>query len=82
MMSPTVAGVERIASMVPRSHSRATTRAVSRVPMMVMTTAMAPGTRKRWLSISGLNQKRGSNDNGGKTTLGRAASQPAKTPWA
>ncbi len=44
--------------MVPRSHSRATTSEVSRAPMMVITTAMEPGTRKLRLTSAGLNQAR------------------------
>ncbi len=39
-------GVAIIASIVPRSHSRATTSAVSRVPIIVITMAIEPGTRK------------------------------------
>ena len=39
-------GVAIIASMVPRSHSRATTSDVSSVPTSVMTMAIEPGTRK------------------------------------
>ena len=60
-----LAGVENKPSIVPRSHSRAMTRAVSRVPIMVMMIASAPGTIARWLSISGLNQKRGCQTMGG-----------------
>ena len=33
------------ASIVPRSHSRAITSAVSRAPVSVMMTAIRPGTR-------------------------------------
>ncbi len=55
-ISATEAGVESTASMVPRSHSRATTSAVNMVPIMVMTMAMAPGTSERRLSNSALNQ--------------------------
>ena len=55
-ISATEAGVDSTASIVPRSHSRATTSAVSMVPMMVMTMAMAPGTSARRLSSSALNQ--------------------------
>ena len=55
-ISATEAGVDITASMVPRSHSRATTSAVSMVPMMVMMMAIAPGTRARRLSSSALNQ--------------------------
>ena len=42
--------------MVPRSHSRAMTSEVSRAPMMVMMTAMDPGTMKLRLIAAGLNQ--------------------------
>ena len=49
-------GVASMASMVPRSHSRAKTSEVSRVPMSVMMTVMAPGTRKRSLLAVGLYQ--------------------------
>ena len=55
-ISATEAGVDSTASIVPRSHSRATTSAVSMVPMMVMTMSMAPGISARRLSSSGLNQ--------------------------
>jgi hypothetical protein len=58
------------ASMVPRSHSRATTRAVRMVAMMVMTMASAPGSRARRLSISGLYQKRWSRSMGGPADTG------------
>ena len=61
-------GVAITASIVPRSHSRATTREVSRVPTSVMTMAMEPGTRKKRLVSSGLNQKRCS------TVIGRGLS--------
>ncbi len=44
--SAAVTGVAIIASMVPRSHSRATTSAVSSVPISAMTIAIEPGTRK------------------------------------
>ena len=60
-ISRMLAGVDIMASIVPRSHSRATTIAVSSVPIIVITIAIAPGIRNRLLSISGLNQKRGSN---------------------
>jgi hypothetical protein len=56
MISGMLAGETMIASMVPRSHSRATTRAVSSAPIMVMTMAIRPGTMKLALRISGLNQ--------------------------
>jgi len=46
MNSAMLTGVAISASIVPRSHSRAITRAVSRVPMMVSTIAIEPGTRK------------------------------------
>jgi hypothetical protein len=39
-------GVAISASMVPRSHSRATTSAVSSVPTSAITMATEPGTRK------------------------------------
>ncbi len=58
--SGTLAGVASSASMVPRSHSRATTSAVSSDPIIIRISAMEPGTRKRRLSSSGLNQTRGS----------------------
>ena len=77
------AGVDMTASIVPRSHSRATTSAVSNVPIMVMTIAMAPGIRKRLVSISGLNQKRGSKRTGRKPAIlpaPRLASQFSTTP--
>ena len=51
-----LAGDTIIASMVPRSHSRATTSAVSRAPIMVITSAIRPGTMKLALRISGLYQ--------------------------
>ena len=53
-----VAGVASSASMVPRSHSRDMTSAVSSVPIIVITMAMAPGTSVLRLCNSGLNQKR------------------------
>ena len=52
-------GVANMASMVPRSHSRANTREVSSVPIRVMMTVMAPGTRNCTLLAAGLYQKRG-----------------------
>ena len=58
--SGTLAGVASSASMVPRSHSRATTSAVSSEPIIIRMSAIEPGTRKRRLSSSGLNQTRGS----------------------
>jgi len=51
-------GVTKMASMVPRSHSRATTRAVSRVPIRVMISVIRPGTRKLRLRPDGLYQMR------------------------
>ena len=44
--------------MVPRSHSRAITSAVSSAPIRVMMTAIKPGTRKLRLRSSLLNQTR------------------------
>ena len=44
-ISSTLAGVDITASIVPRSHSRATTSAVSNVPINVMMIAIAPGIR-------------------------------------
>ncbi len=41
-----VTGVDSKDSIVPLSHSRATTTAVKRVPIRVMIIAMEPGTRK------------------------------------
>ena len=61
--------VDISASMVPRSHSRATTSEVSRVPISVMLMAINPGTRKLRLRSSGLNQMRGSATTG--TAMGR-----------
>ena len=46
MNSAMLIGVAIIASIVPRSHSRATTSAVSKVPIIVITIAIDPGTRK------------------------------------
>ncbi len=63
-ISVRVAGVDINASIVPRSHSRATTSAVSSVPINVMMIAIAPGIRNRRLLISGLNQKRASSASG------------------
>ena len=40
-----VTGEAISASIVPRSHSRATTSAVSKAPISVMITAIRPGTR-------------------------------------
>jgi hypothetical protein len=51
-----VSGVASSASMVPRSHSRATTRAVNNVPIIVITMTIEPGMRKKWLESPGLNQ--------------------------
>ena len=76
------AGVDMIASIVPRSHSRAMTSAVSSVPIIAITMAIAPGTRKRRLSISGLNQKRGSKATGAALVAARAPAQFATTPSA
>ena len=56
--SAALAGVAISASMVPRSHSRATTSDVSSVPVRAITMAIEPGTRKKRLDSSGLNQKR------------------------
>ena len=58
----TPTGVAIRASIVPRSHSRATTSAVSSVPIKVMMMATEPGIRKFWLRSLGLNQYRGSVD--------------------
>ena len=52
-------GVANMASMVPRSHSRANTSEVSKVPIRVIMTVMAPGTRNCTLLAAGLYQKRG-----------------------
>ena len=76
-------GVAITASMVPRSHSRAMTRDVSRVPTSVMTMAMEPGTRKKRLVSSGLNQKRCSTVIGGAFPMlsdRRSAAQVATVP--
>ena len=59
--------------MVPRSHSRATTSDVSSVPIKVRMIATAPGSRAYWLSMSGLNQVRGSVATSG-AALGRSTS--------
>ena len=56
MNSPMPSGVAIAPPSVPRSHSRATTSAVSSVPIMVITTAIEPGTRRKRLVSSGLNQ--------------------------
>ena len=53
---PRLCGVANRASIVPRSHSRATTSAVSNVPIIVITMTMEPGMRKKWLESPGLNQ--------------------------
>ena len=55
-------GVAISASIVPRSHSRATTSAVSSVAIIVITMAMDAGPIAARLSNSALNQKRGSSD--------------------
>ena len=52
------AGEASMLSIVPRSHSRDTIRAVSRVPVIVITIAMIPGTMKSAERSSGLNQSR------------------------
>ncbi len=59
MNSTMPTGVASSASIVPRSHSRATTSAVSSEPIIIWMSAIEPGTRKRRLSSSGLNQTRG-----------------------
>jgi hypothetical protein len=74
--------VDITASIVPRSHSRAMTSAVSSVPIIAMTMAIAPGTRKRRLSSSALNQYRGSIETGGRATSCLDASQEVTTPCA
>lgn len=51
-----VISVESRASMVPRSHSRATTSEVRIAPMTVMMMVTAPGIMKCWLIAAGLNQ--------------------------
>ena len=56
--SNAVTGVAIIASIVPRSHSRATTREVSVVPISVITIAIDPGTRKLRLASAALNHTR------------------------
>ena len=67
--------------MVPRSHSLETTKAVSRVPIMVMMMAMPPGMRTWRLSSSGLYQKRCCKLT--RPALAeRAANQVLSTPWA
>ena len=58
MNSTMLTGVASSASIVPRSHSRATTSAVSSAPIIIWISAIEPGTRKRRLSSSGLNQTR------------------------
>ena len=45
IISPGPIGVASSASIVPRSHSRATTSEVSSVPIRVRTIATAPGKR-------------------------------------
>ena len=75
-----LAGVDITASIVPRSHSRATTSAVSSVPINVMMIAMAPGIRKWRLLISGLNQNRGANRDRAARPIRRAAQPVATTP--
>ena len=52
-------GVAIKASIVPLSHSRAMTRAVSVVPISVMMMAKDPGMRKLRLAKVSLNQYRG-----------------------
>ena len=54
--STRVIGVESSASIVPRSHSRATTSEVSSAPTTVITTAIEPGTSELRLIVAGLNQ--------------------------
>ena len=59
MMNSTMpTGVASSASIVPRSHSRETTSAVSSAPIIIWISAIDPGTRNRRLSSSGLNQTR------------------------
>ena len=73
------------ASMVPRSHSRVITRAVSRAPIRVMITASTPGTRKSVERICGLNQMRCSSATGAcRVRPARSAccsSQPYQMAW-
>jgi len=57
--SAIVTGVTSNASIVPRSHSRAITKAVSSAPIRVIMMAIRPGTRKLRLRKSLLNQMRG-----------------------
>ncbi len=77
-------GVTSSASMVPRSHSRAITIAVSRAPMRVMMTAISPGTRKLRLRSSLLNHTRCSSRIGLPVAMFRTfpsrSSQFAHTP--
>ncbi|SSN11631.1 Uncharacterised protein [Klebsiella pneumoniae] len=54
--SARVISVDSSASMVPRSHSRATTSEVSMAPTTVMMMVIAPGIIKCWLIAAGLNQ--------------------------
>ena len=76
-----LAGVDISPSMVPRSHSLEMTKAVSRVPIIVMMMAMPPGISTWRLFNSGLYQKR-------CCTMMRpaaadlSASQLPSTPWA
>ena len=53
------AGVAIKASIVPLSHSRASTRPVSIIPVIVSTMTISPGTRYLRLSALSLNQMRG-----------------------
>ena len=78
-------GVTISASIVPRSHSLATTRAVSKAPIRVMITATRPGTRKSRLRRAGLNQTRCSAATGSLSSIPRSAyqadSQVCQAPW-
>ena len=73
------------ASIVPRSHSRAITSAVSSAPLKVMIIAMRPGTRKSRLFTAGLNRTRGckaiGSGAGRPASAACATSQPAQTCW-
>ncbi len=63
--------------MVPRSHSRAITIAVSSAPIRVMITTTRPGTRKLRLRTSELNHTRCSSATGVSKRRPRSAARRA-----
>ena len=65
------AGVAIIASIVPRSHSRANTRLVIMQPVSVSTITKSPGTKYQVLMTDSLNQMRGT------TTMPAPSDSPA-----